>query len=182
MFANSNLEVCKVRNCRLMHVAVFVGVVFACLTICGCADDPVQPVTPEWVYGDEPLADVINWTSTDVIWSAGLDKKPYSILIIGADWCGWCKKLMDETMHDRSVMGWVDSCFDACTFDSDSDSLIVIASDTISCYEAAKQVLNVRALPTTIVFDKQGNETNRRVGYLPAKSYAEFLWQVVSGK
>ncbi|MGB5106879.1 MAG: thioredoxin family protein [Candidatus Zixiibacteriota bacterium] len=182
MFANSNLEVRRVRNCRLMLFAVVVSVIFVCLATCGCADDPVQPVTPEWVYGDEPLADTINWTSTDVIWSAGLDKKPYSIMIIGANWCGWCKKLMDETMHDRSVMGWVDSCFDACTFDAYSDSLIVVAGDTISCYEAAKQVLSVKALPTTIVFDKQGNETRRLVGYLAAKSYAEFLWQVVSGK
>lgn len=182
MTANSNPDVLGERKHHLILCSVFVGVIVACLSICGCADDPVEPDKPEWVYGDEPLADTIDWTSTDVIWSTDPSKKPYSILIIGADWCGWCKKLMDETMHDRSVMGWVDSCFDACTFDAYSDSLIVFASDTISCYEAAKQVLNIRALPTTIVFDKQGNETRRLTGYLAAKSYAEFLWQVVSGK
>lgn len=160
---------------RLRFCSALAALVTLSVGMVGCGDDTVAP---EYQYGIAPLADTIHWQSTSVIWT-GANEKTASILIVGADWCGWCRKLREETLTDHSVMGLVEKYFAACIIDGDSDSLITVGDSTMSCHDAVRAVFGVRGYPTTIFFDNDGSELQRVPGYYDAENYANLLWRAV---
>ncbi len=159
-------------NCMGLLAALAVGAV----TVAGCGD---ETVAPEYEYGTAPLADTIHWQSTAVIWAERAGEKTASMLIVGADWCGWCRKLEDETLRDRSVMGLLEKYFNACIIDGDSDSLITVQGSTMSCYTATRTVLNVTGYPTVIFYDNDGSYLGKSAGFKMPQQFADLLWRIV---
>lgn len=149
---------------------------FGMLLTAQCSE---KTVAPEYVYGEHPLANSISWRSTGVIWDTTTGKRFVSILIIATDWCGWCRKLKAETLTDRSVCGLLEKYFNSCIIDAEEDSLIIVSDTTMSCRDATDQYFRIHGYPTTIFFDRRGNELGRAPGFLDGASFADLLWKVI---
>ena len=147
------------------------------LFLTNCGEVTIAPPNEPVVY---PLADSMQWSSIEAIWQTAETKNPYSLLVFGATWCGWCHKLMDTTFTDKSVMGLVGKYFNACAIDVDQDSLLIIEGDTITCHATADRY-GIRSVPMTLFFDRNGNLVAKAPGYYAPKSYADLLWRVVQG-
>jgi thioredoxin-related protein len=126
---------------------------------------------------DLPRAGSFSWVSTAVIYDKTSAKKPVSMMVVGASWCGWCKLLERKALRDSTVMGMIDQWFNACIIDGDSDSLIVVGDSTMSCYEAVRRVFHVPGYPTTIFFNHNATKSVTCAGYYEPAQYADLLYR-----
>jgi thioredoxin-related protein len=127
--------------------------------------------------GDIPRAGSFSWVSSAVIFDTSSQKKPVSMLIVSTSWCHWCDSLHHYTLRDSTVMGMIDSWFNACIIDADSDSLIIVGDSLISCYDASRDVFSVKGYPTTIFFNCDASKSVSCPGYLRAGAYADLLYR-----
>ncbi len=124
-----------------------------------------------------PRAGSFSWVSTAAIYDTASAKKPVSMMVVSAPWCGWCKLLESKAFHDSTVMGMIDQWFNACIIDGDSDSLIVVGDSTMSCYKAVRDVFHVPGYPTTIFFNHDATKSVSCPGYYEPDQYANLLYQ-----
>jgi len=114
--------------------------------------EAAQPKTASgisWLYG---LNDGLN--------RARQSNKPVMIDFY-TEWCGWCKKLDEETYRDRTVLE-LSNKFVCVKIDADKDK------DLASKYK-------VRGYPTIIFLNSQGKMIGNITGYLPAKDFARLM-------
>jgi thiol:disulfide interchange protein len=76
-----------------------------------------------------------------------------------ADWCGWCKRLDDDTYAHEDVVAKSES-FVSLKIDADAERSI-------------SQRYRVAALPTILFLDHSGKEIHRVVGYRPAARFVD---------
>ena len=143
-----------------------------------CSDKTNEPSHNFDVY---PVAGSFQWHDLSVVWDSSAAKKPYSALFICASWCGWCRLLEENTLTDSTVMGLLDTYFNTCIIDGDSDSLVNYCDTMLTCVDFRKDVLDVHAFPTTIFYDRAGKEIGKFAGYYEPKSFANLLWGVCIG-
>ncbi len=83
------------------------------------------------------------------------DNKPM-LLIFGAEWCGWCKKLEKTTLRDPEMVRYINATFVPLHIDVDEQKRIA-------------EVLEVGSLPCTIVLSPEADLLGRFEGfYKPA--------------
>jgi hypothetical protein len=126
--------------------------------------------------GDLPRAGYISWVSSAAIHGSMPDKKPVTMLIIMASSCASCDSLRLVTLRDSLVMGMINAWYNPCIFDADSDSLIVVADTSISCYAAARKVFNASNYPTIIFFNLDGTRTVRTWGFYGPGRFVDILY------
>jgi thioredoxin-related protein len=126
---------------------------------------------------DLPRAGSFSWVSTAVIYDTSSAKKPVSLMIIRRPGCIWCDTLENKTLRDSTVMGMIDTWFNACLIDGYSDSLIIVGDSLISCRDASSKVFHVAGYPTTIFFNYDGTESIRCLGYNGPGAYADLLYR-----
>lgn len=148
----------------------------AILTV-NCSEDTITPSPQPVKY---PTADSMQWSSIEIIWKSDTTKNPFSLLVFGATWCGWCHRLMNTSFADSEVMGLVNEYFNACVIDIDQESLLVVNGDTITCQATADRY-GIKAVPTVAFFDRDGNLLAKAMGYLGPDAFADVLWRVVQG-
>lgn len=82
------------------------------------------------------------------------DNKPL-LLVWGADWCGFCKKLEQESLAHPTLAKYINETYVAVHLDYDKD-------------EKVRDILEVERLPCTIVLTPQAEQLERFEGFLPA--------------
>jgi uncharacterized protein YyaL (SSP411 family) len=86
------------------------------------------------------------------------ENKPL-LLVWGADWCGFCKKLEGETLAHPALAKYINETFVAVHLDYDKD-------------EKVRDILEVERLPCTIVLTPQAEQLERFEGFQqPADVY-----------
>jgi thioredoxin-related protein len=126
---------------------------------------------------DLPRSGGFSWVSTAVIYDTVSAKKPVSMMIIRRPGCIWCDTLENNTLRDSTVMGMIDTWFNACLIDGYSDSLIVVGDSLITCRAASREVFHVEGYPTTIFFNYNGTKSVSHLGYHRPDQYADLLYQ-----
>jgi len=84
------------------------------------------------------------------------------ILIFSASWCPSCRKLEEETLQNRDVLGKISENYIAARIDVDSDP-------------SAASNYGIYVIPTTIILDSSGNEIGRREGYMTPEEFLSYL-------
>lgn len=84
------------------------------------------------------------------------------LLIFSASWCPSCRKLEDETLKNRDVLGKISENYIAAKIDVDSDP-------------SAASSYGIYVIPTTIILDSSGNEIGRREGYMAPEEFLSYL-------
>lgn len=82
------------------------------------------------------------------------DNKPL-LLVFGADWCHFCKKLENESLAHPALANYINTTYVPVHLDFDKD-------------ERAREILKVERLPCTILVTKDAEILDRFEGYMPA--------------
>jgi thioredoxin-related protein len=83
------------------------------------------------------------------------------VMVFGATWCGWCRKLAGETLMSPVV--------------SDREKQFAWLKIDVDEHDQLAARYGVTGLPHTIITDAQGNVIGEKSGYLPAVEFAAFL-------
>ncbi|NWF88299.1 MAG: protein-disulfide reductase DsbD [Ignavibacteriaceae bacterium] len=85
-----------------------------------------------------------------------------------ADWCIPCKELDALTFSDKQVISLMESF----------SNYKVDMTKTTDENEALRKKFNVVGMPTVLIIDSNGNETNRITGFVDAREFLSFLKDV----
>lgn len=81
------------------------------------------------------------------------------LLVFGAEWCGYCKKLEKTTLNNPQLSKYINSTFVAVHIDVDEQ-------------ERVSEILEVKSLPCTIVLSPNADLLGRFEGFMqPAPMY-----------
>ncbi|QDU36635.1 thiol:disulfide interchange protein precursor [Maioricimonas rarisocia] len=103
---------------------------------------------------------------TGITWQTDLRKahetavrenKPM-LIVFGADWCGYCKKLERETLANPQMVKYVNAEFVPVHLDADKD-------------KEALDILEVRGLPCSVVLSPNADLLGRIEGYQKTAPY-----------
>jgi thiol:disulfide interchange protein DsbD len=84
-----------------------------------------------------------------------------------ADWCGWCKKMEEETFTNPRVKQQLRR-FALCKLDTEK-------------YPNVTEKYNISGLPTTLVLRPDGQVMERKSGYMGPQKYMSFLRDAAGG-
>jgi uncharacterized protein YyaL (SSP411 family) len=138
----------RVALCRLV-AAILVGTAgYSAGT--NAADPPAETAAAESIHWQPTLKAAHQ--------IAVRENKPL-LLVWGADWCGFCKKLEGETLAHPALAKYINETFVTVHLDYDKD-------------EKVRDILEVERLPCTIVLTPQAEQLERFEGFLqPADVY-----------
>ncbi len=88
------------------------------------------------------------------------DQRP-RVIVFGATWCGWCRKLAGETLTSPVL--------------AEREKQFLWLKIDVDEQEAFAGRYGVTGLPHTIVTDAAGNVIGEKAGYLPAVEFLAFL-------
>jgi thioredoxin-related protein len=83
------------------------------------------------------------------------------VLIFGATWCGWCRKMAADTLTDPKVEA-IAGKFSWVKIDVDK-------------HQELSARFGVQSVPDAVVVDQQGRVLGARGGFIPADEFVEFL-------
>lgn len=81
------------------------------------------------------------------------------------DWCGYCKKLDEETYPDPAVESAIKKDFIPVRINADADKVTA-------------EKYNVTGYPTITILDAKGSKVSEIIGYLPPKEFLAKLNEV----
>ncbi|MCA9081813.1 MAG: thioredoxin family protein [Planctomycetaceae bacterium] len=84
------------------------------------------------------------------------------LLVFGADWCGYCKKLESQTLTHPELAEYINKTFIPVHLDADKD-------------EKVTQILEVKGLPCTIILSPQADLIGRIDGYHQPSTFYQKL-------
>ena len=90
------------------------------------------------------------------------NQKP-TLLVFSAPWCPACIRMQTETYNKPEVSNIIRKL-----------NLLKLNSDLVENYELSEK-FKIKAIPTMIMLDKNGNETYRWLDFQPAKEFAQGL-------
>ncbi len=88
-----------------------------------------------------------------------------AVVVFGAPWCGWCRKMDTVTLTHEAV-------------EAIADDFIWVQVDIDEQEELAAQY-GVRGVPETIVLNKHGAMIGNVSGYVPPERFVEFLQETL---
>ncbi|MCB0399131.1 MAG: thioredoxin fold domain-containing protein [Winogradskyella sp.] len=117
------------------------------------------------------------------------EKKPKKIIMdVYTNWCGPCKMLDKHTFHNADVVNYINEHYYAVKFNAEGDDSVTYKDKTYTNpnYDPAKanrrnsaheltRTLGVRAYPTMVFFDEEGNYIAPISGYLKPQQLELYL-------
>ena len=84
------------------------------------------------------------------------------LVVFGADWCGYCKKLERETLAHPQLAQFVNDEFIPVHLDADKEERVV-------------EILGVKGLPCTVILSPKADEISRIEGYHQSSAFYQKL-------
>lgn len=84
------------------------------------------------------------------------------LVVFGAPWCAYCRKLEAETLNHPTLVGFINASFIPVHLDFDKD-------------RRAAQVLNVRSLPMAIILSPEADLLGSVEGYVKPDQFGQAL-------
>ncbi|WP_299105191.1 thioredoxin fold domain-containing protein [uncultured Winogradskyella sp.] len=141
-----------------------------------------------FAFSISAIAQDINWVTMEE--ALELQKKePKKIFMdVYTNWCGPCKMLDKNTFHNKDVAAYVNEHFYAVKFNAEGNEEITYKDNTYTNpnYDASKansrngahefsRYLQIKAYPTMVFFDEEGNVIAPIQGYLKPQQLELYL-------
>ena len=88
------------------------------------------------------------------------------------DWCGWCKVLEKETLHNPEISKYI----------ADKFVLVRCDAEDHADGEALATKYNIHVFPLVVIFEPNGQPKGGVVGFKPPAEFREKLDELMSGK
>ena len=120
----------------------------------------------------------VNWLSFEKAIEANKTNPKPLLISIYTDWCGWCKKMYNETYTNPIIAKYVNDNYHAIKLNGEGKKPITYKDYTFKFsqqgrtkyHELSAALLNGKlSYPTTIILNKEEQLLDRISGYLPAK-------------
>jgi uncharacterized protein YyaL (SSP411 family) len=118
-----------------------------------------------FLAGSVPAAEVINWRSYEEGMAVSRIEKKKVFLHFYADWCGYCRKMAQDTFQDSAVVAYLNKNFIPVRVNTDREQ------QTAADY-------GVMGLPFTVFLTDRGEPIAGRAGYIPADTMLMMLKEV----
>lgn len=133
-------------------------------------------------------AQEINWMTFEEALAAQ-KKTPKKIMMdVYTNWCGPCKMLDKNTFHNKDVVEYVNKNYYAVKFNGEGNSVVNFNGETYknpnykeelknrrnSAHELTR-VLGIRAYPTIVYFNEQGEKIQPISGYMKPRQIELYL-------
>jgi thioredoxin-related protein len=121
--------------------------------------------------------DGINWTSIDkAVAEAKATGKSFIFVDLFTDWCGWCKKMDENTFNDPAIIAALNQSFTSVKFNAEMTEPLVFNGKTYTFTKTGSRGANQLALdlgtvggklgyPTLVVLDVNGNKLQSFPGF-----------------
>jgi thioredoxin-related protein len=125
-----------------------------------------------WLIACSAFADSgINWyRDVDSGFAAGKDAHKLVLVDVYTDWCGYCKKLDEDTFTDPSLINYLNQKF-------------VCVKANAEDHEAGQRLgrqYKVHGFPTALIFDEKGTFLGKFSGYTSAPGYQSLIEKVLN--
>lgn len=151
--------------------------------------------TLKWGYSQEPATNTspqeVKWYSFEEGMKLAKKKHKYVIVDIYTDWCGWCKKMDNETFRNPEVVKSLNENFIAIKLNAETKEPIAFNGNIYSNPNPSKQksthqlaiaLAGARlAYPTYIYLDYKGNNITGSQGYTQAEDLLPLLSYIGTG-
>lgn len=130
----------------------------------------------------------INWVTIEEALELQKKEPKKIIMDVYTNWCGPCKMLDKYTFHNEDVVDYINKHFYAVKFNGEGNNSVAYKDKTFSNpnYDPAKanrrnsahqftRYLKVRAYPTMVFFDEEGNYITPVSGYLKPQQIELYL-------
>jgi thioredoxin-related protein len=133
-------------------------------------------------------AQEINWMTFEEALAAQ-KKKPKKIMMdVYTNWCGPCKMLDKNTFHNKDVVDYVNKNYYAVKFNAEGNSTVTYKGITYTNPNYKEELKNrrngnhelsnllgIRAYPTIVYFDEQGEKIQPISGYMKPQQIELYL-------
>lgn len=130
---------------------------------------------------DPPVYTELQWVGTEVVYRDTPGKKDVSIVFVLADWCGWCRRLKQETLADTTVIRMLGMWYNIVNLNPDLDTMVVCGDSMVTCRQMARDVFDVGGVPTMVFLQRNGTIIGPMVGYRDAAQFAGELERLRDG-
>ena len=160
------------------------GVVFSLFILTGyisCSQPSKEKIEPK-----------IKWMDFESAVAAS-QKNPKKLFIdVYTDWCGWCKKMDENTFQDAGVVSVINESFTAVKFNAETTSPVTYNGKTYNFVKTGARGANQLALdlgsvggklgyPTLIILDENGNKLQAFPGFKDVETLGMILKFYKSG-
>jgi thioredoxin-related protein len=123
----------------------------------------------------------LNWVGTEVVYGDIAGKRDLSIIFFMADWCGWCRRLKQETLADSTVVQILGESYNIVYIDYQADSTVLYRGERVTCGELTSEIFGVRGFPSMAFCDRNGDLIGMAPGYKSVTAMIELLEMVRDG-
>jgi thioredoxin-related protein len=147
-------------------------------------------VNAQSANGSSAQGNEVKWYSFEEGMKLAKKKHKYVIVDIYTDWCGWCKKMDNETFRDPSVVNYLNESFVAIKLNAEEKNAIAFNGNIYtnpkpalqrSTHQLAVLLAGSRlAYPTYIYLDSKGKTITSSQGYMQPEDLLPLLKYVGS--
>lgn len=135
----------------------------------------------------------IKWTTIDqAISDTKSNHKKFILVDLYTDWCGWCKKMDENTFQDGGVVSLMNENFTAVKFNAETATPVIFNGKSYNFIKTGARGANQLALdlgsvggklgyPTLIVLDENGNKLQAFPGFKDVETLTAILKYYNSG-
>ncbi len=120
-----------------------------------------------------PQSPQIKWESPAVAAQLADQQGKPLLIEVYTNWCGWCKRMEEETLADPAVVNYVGTNFVAMRIDAESDKKVMYQGREMTCRELARSVLRISNYPSMVYVS--GSQASVIPGYQKPAELQKFL-------
>lgn len=135
----------------------------------------------------------VKWTTIEkAISETKVNNKKFILVDLYTDWCGWCKKMDENTFTDASLLALLNSNFTAVKFNAETADVVSFNGKSYNFTKTGARGANQLAMelgsvgnklgyPTLVVLDADGKKLQAFPGYKDVETLTAILKFFQSG-
>jgi thioredoxin-related protein len=141
---------------------------------------PGRPPVPDSVSAAHYPEDAPNWLPMEEAVAAAQAEGDFLLIHAYAVWCGWCRRLDNDTYTDDAVQAYLTDNFEVTRLDIESTETVNFFGGATTM-RALAEGFEVSGTPSTIFFDADGNFVTMAPSYWPPERFLLVLRYVREG-
>lgn len=125
-------------------------------------------------YGESGNSNYDFWVTIEEAQEKAYDEGKYIILDVYTEWCGYCRRMNQETYADDRVQNALNDYFYPVRINAESDREVTFLNESYTMRELAMQ-LGATSYPTTVFLSPEGEPIAVQPGFIEANRFHKML-------